>query len=148
MPVLTDVKTALESSFETANPTFSRLAFETDVEKNKYKGTKDRYSFRIKGATETDSVLGAFTMDQSFEGVVVANYSTAKSQTGDSLLVSKTNSLMNVILTSYKAFVTNRLGVSGIYLISDLNIEDPETIDEEKSLTVKYSFTVKYKVDL
>lgn len=145
MPVLTDVKTALESSFETANPTFSKLAFENDIAKNKYKGTKDQYSFSIKNASEVESVLGSFTMDQSFQGVVTANYSTAKSQTGDALLVSKINDLMQVILTSYSGFVSNRLGVSGIYLISDLNIENPEVLDEEKTLIINYNFVVKYK---
>jgi len=149
LTIIKDIKSGLESAINTLSLGYTKLAYQTDVKQNKFKGNHKGYSVMPSSSNETDGLIGAYTMNHKFEITYTDSYNAgAASQVGDTLKSSRITEITDDILTTYKYISNNKYSIySGILLINDLSIEQAEFLDEEKVITIKFSFTVKYKVN-
>lgn len=147
---IANIKSSLEARFEALNTTFTKLSYQLKVEDNKFKGNNKGYAINPKSASEVETVLGFFIMDQVFEFTLTNGYTAgAKSQLGDDLKVSRVAELMDVILTTYKDITNKNIAVeSSVILISQLEIQDPEFIEESDVITQKFNIIVKYRTQV
>jgi hypothetical protein len=146
---INDIKAGIISRLAISIPTYSQLSYQVDVAQNKFKGNSKGFAVHPQSATETDSLVGAFTMDHTFSITLTNSYNEgSKSQIGDSLKSSRITELNDDILIAYKDLVNNKGNIDNtILVINDLNIEDAEFLEEEKVITVKFNVNIKYKIN-
>ena len=146
---INDIKAGIEARLAIVIPTYSVLAYQIDIAKNKFKGNSKGFAVQPAPASEVESLLGAFTMDHSFSITLTNSYNDgAKAQLGDALKSSRVTELSDVILDTYKDLVINKGNIdSSILIINDLSIEAAEFLEEEKVITMKFNINIKYKIN-
>lgn len=147
--VINDIKSGIITRLGTSIPTYSQLAYQIDVSKNKFKGNSKGYSVQPSAASETEGLIGSFTMDHSFTITLSNSYNNgAKSGLGDTLQSSRVTELTDDILEVYRDLVINKKNInSSILLVNDLNIENAEFLEEEKVITISFNINIKYKIN-
>lgn len=146
---INDIKAGIISRLGIVLPAYTQLSYQVDVSQNKFKGNAKGFAVHPQSASETDSLVGAFTMDHSFGITLTNSYNEGgKSQLGDSLKSSRITEINDDILIAYKDLVNNKGIIDGsILVINDLNIEDAEFLEEEKVITIKFNINIKYKIN-
>lgn len=146
---INDIKAGIITRLGVSLPLYSQLAYQVDVSKNKFKGNSKGFAVHPQSASETDSLIGAFTMDHSFNITLTNSYNQgAKSQVGDTLKSSRITELNDDILMAYKDLVNNKSAIdNSILVINNLNIEEAEFLEEEKVIMIKFNINIKYKIN-
>lgn len=150
MGTIADVKTNLQARALTLLTSYKKHAFSVDTSQNKFKGNNKGLSVLPGGAGETDSLIGSFTLDHTFNYTLTNSYNAgAKSQLGDSLKVQRIQELMDDCLSIYNDVRVNKAAInSKILVINDMSISGAEFDDDEKTISVKFSINVKYKTNI
>tara|TARA_Y100001936_G_C15973559_1_gene612503 strand:+ start:634 stop:1080 length:447 start_codon:yes stop_codon:yes gene_type:complete len=148
--MVSNIKAGIEARIEASLPEYKKLSYQLDIPKNKFKGNAKRYAVEPLSGNETESTLGAITLDQTFSITLTDSYNSgAKSQVNDEVKVDAILSLKDDIITLYKDISNNKKSIDNtVLLINDLNISEAEFIEEEKLAYVTCSFTVKYKINI
>lgn len=146
---INDIKAGIAARLAIAIPAYTQLSYQVDVSKNKFKGNSKGFSINPRGASETDGLIGAFTMDHNFSITLTDSYNNgAKSQIGDDLQASRITELNDDILTTYKDLIVNKSSIdASILVINGLEIGEADFLDEEKVITIEFSINVKYKIN-
>jgi len=149
MGLIANIKTGIEARLAISIPSYTRAAYQSDISMNKFKGNSALFAVHPVSATEVDGLIGAYTLDHQFKVTLTNSYNAgAKSQIGDSLKSSRITEINDDILATYRDLVINKGNIdASILLISEMSIEDAEFIDEEKVITVTFTFNIKYKVN-
>lgn len=148
--IITNIMTGIESRLKVALPNYTKLPYQIDISKNKFKPDMRGYSIAPSSAGETDSVIGAFTLDQSFEVTLSkqASMHGGKSQIDDSSIQENIISISDDILTAYKDLSVNKTIVdSSILIINGLSIEKYDYSENDKVISISFSFNIKYKIN-
>jgi hypothetical protein len=147
--LINDIKDGIAARIAIAAPTYSVLSYQVDIAQNKFKGNSKGFAIQPSYGSEVDGLIGAFTMDHQFSVTFTNSYNQgAKSQVGDTLKSSRITEITDDILDTYKDLCVNKGNIdTSILIINGLDIEQAEFIDEEKVITVKFNFNVKYKVN-
>ncbi len=148
--IVSDIVAGIEARIESALPTYSPLSYKVDISKNKFKGNYKGYAVLPSSGSETDSTVGAITIDQSFELKLTNSYHNgATSQINDSLQAQRISELNNDLLAVYKDLCINkRLIDSNVMIVNNLSIGEAEFLDNEKIISVTVSFNIKYKINI
>jgi hypothetical protein len=149
MSTINNIKAGIISRLNIAIPGYTQAAYQIDITQNKFKGNQSLYAVHPDTASETEGLLGSFSMDHSFSITLTNSYNDgAKSQLGDTLKSSRITELNDDILTAYSDIVNNKSAIdSSILIINGLNISAPEFIDEEKVIAIRCNINVKYKIN-
>lgn len=147
---ITTIKSGIESRLDISIPNYSKLSYQINIEDNKFKGNSAGYSVLPNSASEQDGLLGAVTLDHSFNITLTNSYNAgAKSQIGDELKTSRIAELQDDLRTVYRDLVVNKSGIdASILLVSQLDISEPEFIEESSVIFIKATVTIKYKTNL
>lgn len=141
-----DIIQALETRIASVAPTYSKLPYVYDINKNTWKKSKLGFAVRPAGATETDSVTKTLTYLHEFEVVLTNGY--VQSSTGDSSLQDAVTQLSDLIHSMFVDFENTRLGIPNTVLnVTGLAIDRPEVIDEEKVVALTASVTILYRLN-
>ena len=149
MSIINDIKAGITERLSISIPTYTQLSYQIDVAQNKFKGNSKGFAVNPRVASEVDSLIGAITMDHTFTITLTNSYNNgAASQVSDSLKASRITEINDDILVAYKDLVVNKSSIdTSILLISELDIEQAEFIDEEKVITIQFNIIVKYKIN-
>lgn len=149
MGKVADIKTNLQTRALALKTAYVKHSFAVNIEDNKFKGNSKQLSVLPSSAVEVDGLIGSFSMDHVYNYTFTNSYNAgAKNQLGDALKVQRIQELMDDVLDVYSDAVTNKGSIDpSILVINDLNIEEPEFDDNEKTIIVKCSILVKYKVN-
>lgn len=147
--IVSQIKSGLETRIEATIPTYSKLSYQVDIGKNKFKGNYKGYSVLPSSASQTEGLVGSITLDHSFQLTLIDSYNQGgKSQISDELKASRISELNNDILKAYKDITVNKgLVDSSVLIISDLSINEAEFLEEEKVITISCNFNIKYKIN-
>jgi len=123
--------------------TWSTLDYIIDLSQNKFRRQEKRYGVRALGSSQVEGRIHAITQDQVFEVILVHSYATT--QKDDSDKVTKTLLLQDAVQTLYNDLVSNLCGADGVVIHTfDLSIDEPDYLDTEKVVILRFSFTVKH----
>ncbi len=147
--VINNIKAGIETRIESIIPSYTKLSYQLDISKNKFKGNSKGYAVIPSSATEVDSLLGSFTMDHTFNVTLTNSYNNgAASQIGDTLKAQRITEINDDLLTAYKDLVINKGSIdSNVLIINSLSIDEPEFLEDEKVISITFSFNVKYKIN-
>lgn len=138
---------AIESQCSKHLVTYQKLKYVYDVQKNTFKGNPKKYGVRPLGASETDGVIRASTLDQNFQIILTDNYVNA--QDNDQGLQDTVKDLFSKMNDLEKQLFKSKLGLSSIVLFTSLeSIDEPEIFEEDKIAVLRAEFLVKYRTNL
>lgn len=124
---------------------FSELTNVTEIEKNAFKGANKRYGVV---ANEISEVLGStchLTVDQNFEMVLTNGYfSNVKASDSDKR--GKALELQDLMFDIYKDLKTTKSGSPSLVMQTyNLNIQEPEYLEENHVVAIRATLTIKYR---
>ena len=150
MGKITDIKAGIETRLAAILPAYTKLAYQVNIEDNKFKGNSKGYAVIPSINQEVDGVVGAFTLDHAFQITLTDSYNDgARSQVGDNLKITRISELMDDVLSAYSDFLVNKSNIdASILVINQLNTLDPEFIDEDKVIKVPFIINIKYRTNI
>jgi len=146
--LVTDLLASIKSTVGTTlGVEYSEIPYVTDVSKNNFNSNHNRYGVQSLASNETDSVTKFVTMLQSFEVVLTKAY--VDDGISDSDKQSKTVDAQDLVYDIYRDLVNTKAGLPAIVInITDLEMSNPEYLDEEKVVVIRASFNVLYRFTL
>lgn len=140
--IVNDILTGIKSTTASVlGSGYSELPYGLDVAKNNFNNNHNRYSVVPGASTETASVTKFVTMSQNFEIVLSKAY--IDDGISDSDKQQAAIDAQDLVFDIYKSLVNTKAGVpSRVINITDLNINLPEFIDDQKVVIVRASFNV------
>lgn len=141
--IVTGIETTLASVFTS----FTKANFGIDIQKNSWKHGKSVYSVVPQSSSQGNSTTCAITMEQSFLVTIADQFKSER--TDDSSKQSKIISLTDSAMDFFKALVKNKAFAPSVVLnIYDLEIQDPEFLEDENIVLIKMSFIVLNRTQL
>ena len=143
--LVTQIKQGLETSIETVFPTFEKLDYQWQVEKNSLQRVDNGYAvLPLAASTGSTRIIGHYTIDQTFQVVLGASYESdgdSDEELRNELDILYTN--MDDIL---KDVYAQKLGLQNIILLIDLGgYEDPEVNIENKNVYLRMNLNIRYR---
>lgn len=126
---------------------YSKLSYVTDVKQNKFGRTSKRFGVLPGSATEISGTLQHVTMDHQFSITLTDSFNSgATAQLNDNLKAERINELQDKVLSVYRDLVLQARNLSANVLsVNNLQIDDPEFVDDEKVIIQKFSINIKYR---
>ena len=138
--ITTSVGTTLGSEY-------AELPYKTDVSKNNFNTNNNRYGVLANASLQVDSVTRFVTMSQAYEVVLTKAY--ADDGISDDDKQAQTSDAQDLVYDIYKSLVNTKAGIPSVVInITDLSIEVPEYLTEEKVVVIRASFNVLYRFTL
>jgi len=134
--IKSEVATSLGASYQ-------ELPFVFDVSKNDLRRIKKGYGVLHKSATSADSVTRVYALDHSFQVIFTETNGRTNS---DADAQEALNVLYDKIDEIFKGMVLRKLGLNSIVLlVFEPSIEEPEFLDDNQFLVLRFGFIVKYR---
>lgn len=128
-----------------AGSEYSLLGNMTEIEKNAFKGANNRYGVVPREMNEVDGTTCFLTIDQNFE-LVLTNGFFSNVTASDLDKRNKTIVLQDLMLDIYKDLKSSKAGRPDIVMHTlDLNIQDPEFLEEDHVVILRAIITIKYR---
>lgn len=145
---MNDLVTSLEALVQNvAGASYKKLAYLENIEKNNYRTNKERYGVRALVSSEVPGVTKFVTYTQPFEIVLSKGY--YQSNVDDSEQIQSGLDNRALILDIYKEAVNTKAGLPSVVMnITDLIIELPEYIEEEKVAVQRATMNITYRLTL
>jgi hypothetical protein len=146
---IADIIASLESELQVELPSYVKLAYIEDVAKNTFRktGTKDCYGIRALEADQLPGVTKTITLNQEFEVILTSGYT--QSTISDASQISDSLDLRANFLGLYKRYVNGKGGLPGTILnITDLILQDPEYLDDDKVVVQRAKMNIQYRYSL
>ncbi len=140
--IITRISTVLGSGY-------SVLGYATDINKNSFKASNNRYAVLANGISQTEDkgLLGSFTVEQNFEVILTNSY--AQDRAGDSSKVESGVTLMDQSLLLYKDIVEAKAGTPSIVLlVNNMSMDQAEYLEEDNVVIIRMTFGVTYRKSL
>jgi hypothetical protein len=142
------IKEGIESVISSVlGPTYKKLTYVENVEKNNYNVNSNRYGVRALAGGEVPGVTKNVHIVQAFEIVLSKAY--RESSLNDTEQSEKSLDNFNNILTIYKELVNTKASVpSSVLNITDLQLSEPEYIAESKVVIQRATMSITYRFSL
>ena len=145
---MTQIKNALLSEISTElGASYKQLAYVVDIAKNSFKTSNDRYGVRALNAGATPGVTKTVTMLQSFEVVLTKGY--IQSSIDDTEQVSKSYELRESAFDIFRNAVNNKVALSSVVMyVSNLQVSEPEYLEDDKVVIMRCTMDILYRITL
>ena len=145
---MTQIKNALLSEISTElGASYKQLAYVEDIAKNSFKTSNDRYGVRALHAGATPGVTKTVTMLQSFEVVLTKGY--IQSSIDDTEQVSKSYELRESAFDIFRNAVNNKVALSSVVMyVSNLQVSEPEYLEDDKVVIMRCTMDILYRITL
>ncbi len=118
----TEIQTALGSDY-------SELAFNYDLSKNPFKGSKKKFGVKPLYGYEVSGVTRAVTIDQTFRIMLTSDYSTKS--TGDDSLAEQVIVLHDKAIDLYKRIYNTKAGLGNVIAqVKEVTVSEPEILTD------------------
>lgn len=142
MSATTEILNSLETKTAALLPSYKRLKYSYDLERNDSRGANSAYGI---GASDGVSVTGTnrtITMDQSFFVVLSKKFGSRADDSGERVALKD---IYDDLDTLYRDFFQTKLSLNNtVYLVSELSLDSPEKIGEDV-ISVRMNFIVKFR---
>lgn len=142
--IVSDIVTGVRSVASTAlGAGWQVLRNWYEVDKNDIRSAALAYNVRPLGAIPVDGVMKYYTVDQTFEliltDVVARGHGDSERETALLVLYNKADEIFKDLHN------TKVNGTSGVLLVSQPSLAEPEFLDEKKIIVLRMQFVVKYR---
>jgi len=114
-----------------------------EVDKNDVRSAAQAYNVRPLGAIPVDGAMKFYTVDQTFEliltDVIARGHGDSERETALLVLYNKADEIFKDLHN------TKVNGTSGVLLVSQPSLAEPEFLDEKKIIVLRMQFVVKYR---
>ena len=142
MSAQTDILNAIESRVNAVLPSYKRLKYSYDVEKNNKRASDDAYGIGAGAGSSVEGTFKTITMDQEFFVILTKDFG---GRSDDNAERSALKAIYDDMETLYRDLFQSKLGIpSVVYLVSELSLDEPEKI-ADNVISVRMSFTVKHR---
>lgn len=126
--------------------TYQELKYVYNVEKNNLRSMEKAYGVRPVDAATAESVTKAFTLDHSFE--IILTDSVARTDTD----VQRTDAIKVMYDKGdeiFKDFINTKIALPLVVLdVRAPSISEPEFVDDNKMVILRFQTVVKYRSNL
>lgn len=146
--ITNDLLTGIKATVATTlGSEYAELPYATDISKNNFNSNHNRYGVLADSSSQADSVTKFVTMSQSYE--VVLTKAFIDDGISDTDKQDQTTAAQDLVFDIYKDLVNTKAGMPSIVLnITDLNVEAPEYLDDEKVVVIRASINILYRFTL
>jgi hypothetical protein len=138
----TTILTAIETRTNSVISAYSRLKYSYDLESNSYRDGEKGYGIGAGTGSSVEGTTQTITMDQSFFVVLTRNFGGRQDDNAERIALK---SIYDDLETLYRDLFQSKLGIaSTVYLVSDLDLEEPTKI-AKNVISIKMNFMVKHR---
>lgn len=142
MSAQTDILNAIESRVNAVLPSYKRLKYSYDVEKNNKRASDDAYGIGAGAGSSVEGTFRTITMDQEFFVILTKDFG---GRSDDNAERTALKAIYDDMETLYRDLFQSKLGIpSVVYLVSELSLDEPEKI-ADNVISVRMGFTVKHR---
>lgn len=148
MAIVQDILVALETKVSSLLPTYKKSKFTYSIESNNRISAKKIYAIRTSSGSSVTGVTLSATFDQGFEVILSDIYQPKNDNDID--LVDKITQLHTDVETLYRDLYQRRLDLTSaqVLLVQLVDISVPEIDNDNDSVNITATFTVKYRSNL
>lgn len=148
MAIVQDILVALETKVSSLLPSYKKSKFTYSIESNNRISAKKIYAIRTSSGSSVTGVTLSATFDQGFEVILSDIYQPKNDNDID--LVDKITQLHTDIETLYRDLYQRRLDLTSaqVLLVQLVDISVPEIDNDNDSVNITATFTVKYRSNL
>lgn len=140
---VTDILGAIETRVNAVLPSYTRLKYSYDVEKNDKRTSDNAYGVGAGSATSVTGPLKTVTMDQTFFVVLSKDFGGRNNDTAERTALK---ALYDDIELLYADFYQSKLGLNAtVFLVSELALDEPVKMGQNV-ISVRMNFLVKHRV--
>lgn len=146
--IVSTLVTAIETQIAAElGASYSELGYVLDVSKNSYRQNDNRYGVLPLESVQVSGVTRFATYEQNFQIVLTKGY--GQSKISDSDQRDKAIELYQLAHQVNKRLVTTKAGSpSNVMNVSNLRIDQPEYLTEEKVAVLRATVTLTYRLAL
>lgn len=146
--VMRDIKEAMETEIQTElGISYKPLAYVENVQKNSLRTSSERFGVRVLFGSQVPGVTRYYTITQSFEVVLSKGY--IESALDDSEQVTKAFDNRENLLAIYKRLVNTKCGIPSLVMnVFNLNIAEPEYLEDDKVAVQRATMDITYRINL
>lgn len=142
MSAQTEILNAIESRVNAVLPSYKRLKYSYDVEKNNKRASDDAYGIGAGAGSSVEGTFQSITMDQEFFVILTKDFG---GRNDDNAERTALKAIYDDMETLYRDLFQSKIGIpSVVYLVSELSLDEPEKI-ADNVISVRMSFTVKHR---
>ena len=142
MSAQTDILNAIESRVNAVLPSYKRLKYSYDLEKNNKRASDDAYGIGAGASSSVEGTFRTITMDQEFFVILTKDFG---GRNDDNAERTALKAIYDDMETLYRDLFQSKLGIPAVvYLVSELSLDEPEKI-ADNVISVRMSFTVKHR---
>ena len=142
MSAQTDILNAIESRVNAVLPSYKRLKYSYDLEKNNKRVSDDAYGIGAGAGSSVEGTFRTITMDQEFFVILTKDFG---GRSDDNAERTALKAIYDDMETLYRDLFQSKIGIpSVVYLVSELSLDEPEKI-ADNVISVRMSFTVKHR---
>lgn len=142
MSAQTDILNAIESRVNVVLPSYKRLKYSYDLEKNNKRTSDDAYGIGAGAGSSVEGTFRTITMDQEFFVILTKDFG---GRSDDNAERTALKAIYDDMETLYRDLFQSKLGIPAVvYLVSELSLDEPEKI-ADNVMSVRMNFTVKHR---
>jgi len=142
MSAQADILNAIESRVNAVLPSYKRLKYSYDLEKNNKRASDDAYGIGAGAGSSVEGTFRTITMDQEFFVILTKDFG---GRSDDNAERTALKAIYDDMETLYRDLFQSKIGIpSVVYLVSELSLDEPEKI-ADNVISVRMSFTVKHR---
>lgn len=142
MSAQTDILNAIESRVNAVLPSYKRLKYSYDLEKNNKRASDDAYGIGAGAGSSVEGTFRTITMDQEFFVILTKDFG---GRNDDNAERTALKAIYDDMETLYRDLFQSKLGIPAVvYLVSELSLDEPEKI-ADNVMSVRMNFTVKHR---
>ena len=139
-----DIIEAINNRLSVLLPTHKPLDYNYLVEKNSFHVNDNRYGVSVGDATKIDTVTCAFTITQSFNIILTANYSSVDQD--DKALINSIFKLEDYITMILSDLYKNKIGLPNLILqVNPIGIDSPLIIESSQLVILSSTIGIQYR---
>jgi len=142
MSAQTDILNAIESRINAVLPSYKRLKYSYDLEKNNKRASDDAYGIGAGASSSVEGTFRTITMDQEFFVILTKDFG---GRNDDNAERTALKAIYDDMETLYRDLFQSKLGIPAVvYLVSELSLDEPEKI-ADNVISIRMNFTVKHR---
>jgi len=131
----------------TLGASYGKLDYVFSVEDNNFRGNALRYGVIPQGASDTEGVVRAVTLDHEFQVILTDNYINQPNT--DSSQMIKLKTMYDKMDDLSNALYNSKVGLPSIVLLAiQTGYDEPEFIEEDNIVVLRATYSIKYRRNL
>jgi len=136
----TDVLNAIETRVNAVLPSYTRLKYSYEIEKNDKRSSSAGYGIGAGSSISAEGTFRTITLDQSFFVILSQDFG---GRSNDEAERTALKTIYDDLETLYKDLFQSKIGIpSTVYLVSDLSLDEPAKMGQNV-ISVRMNFVVK-----